>query len=330
VGIGNAALMTSRKPLPADLGAGPFTVADALSLGVTRDRLSAADLMKPFAGIRMPARSTTPPPQSDEDWLQVFSAHQRENRDLCAAYQLRMPAAAFYCGPTAALLHGAPLPYRLSADRRLHVGSPDDCRAVQVVGAIGHSYSVDPAQVTTGLVGRLTTPERTWCDLARTLRLADLVAVGDYLIRWSNPLTSRDRLAKAVDTQKGQRGVKNLRTALTLLNERAESPKESILRVQLILGGLPEPEVNVDVFDSFGQFVARADLLFRAHHLILEYEGLQHLFDPAQWQRDIERTRKLEDEGWRVIRVTKADLANPRDLIVRINTHIRTRAGRLV
>lgn len=318
--------MTIRKPLPDVLGSGPFTVADALSLGVTRERLAAADLMKPFAGIRMPARSPVSPPRSDADWLHVFARHQAENRSLCAAYQLRMPGGAFYCGPTAALLLGIPLPYRLSANRALHVGLPDDCRAVQVVGALGHSYSIDPSQVTTSDVGRLTTPERTWCDLARVLRLPDLVAAGDYLIHWDAPLTSVNRLSLAVAQQKGQRGVKNLRIALTLLNDRAESPKESILRVQLILAGLPEPEVNVDVFNAFGQFIARADMLYREYGLILEYEGLQHLLDPAQWQHDIERIRKLEDEGWRVIRVTRADLVDPRALIVRINTHIRTRA----
>ncbi|MET4638611.1 DUF559 domain-containing protein [Mycetocola sp. 2940] len=317
--------MTRRKPLPGELGPGPFTVADAVALGVTRDRLAASDLMKPFAGIRMPAQPETPPPQSDAEWLQIFAAHQRDNRDLCAAYRLRMPPAAFFCGPTAALLHGAPLPYWLSADRRLHVGLPEDCRAVQVVGAIGHSYTIDPAQVMTGVVGRLTTPERTWCDLARTIRLPELVAVGDYLIHWNSPLSSRDRLAVTVHLQKGQRGVKNLRTALTLLNERAESPKESILRVQLILGGLPAPEVNADVFDTQGRFIGRVDMMYRQYGLILEYEGLQHLMDPDQWQRDIERVQKLEDEGWRVIRVTRADLANTRDLIARIRAHIRTR-----
>lgn len=296
-----------------------------MALGVTRDRLAASDLMKPFTGIRMPAEPATSPPQSDADWLQIFATHQDENRRLCAAYRLRMPPAAFFSGPTAALLHGAPLPYWLSADRRLHVGLPDDCRAVQVVGAIGHSYSIDPAQVTTCALGRLTTPERTWCDLARILRLPDLVAVGDYLIRWSSPLSSHDRLAVAVHLQKGQRGVKNLRTALTLLNERAESPKESILRVQLILGGLPAPEVNVNVFDTEGRFIGRVDMMYRRYGLILEYEGLQHLVDPDQWQRDIERVQKLEDEGWRVIRVTRADLANPRELIGRIHAHIRSR-----
>lgn len=237
-----------------------------------------------------------------------------------------MPDGAFYCGPTAALLHGIPLPYRLSADRRLHVGLPDHCRAVQVVGAIGHSYSIDTGQITTSDAGRLTTAERTWCDLARSLRLPDLVAAGDYLIHRKNPLTSLARLSVAVEGHTGQRGVKNLRLALPLLNDRAESPKESILRIELVLAGVPTPEVNVDVFDAFGRFIARADLLFREYRLILEYEGLQHLLDPDQWQHDIERVRKLEDEGWRVIRVTKADLVNPRPLIVRINAHIRNRA----
>ena len=317
--------MTARKPLPEALGPGPFTVADALSLGVTRDRLAAADLTKPFAGIRMPAGSPVPSPTSGTAWMQVFALHQSENRSLCSAYGLRMPDGSFYCGPTAALLHGVPLPYRLSADRRLHIGLPDDRRAVQVVGAVGHSYTIDPGQVATSDVGRLTMPERTWCDLARVLSLRDLVAAGDYLIHWGSPLTSVDRLSRAVDSQRGQRGVKNLRTALTLLNDRAESPKESILRVELVLAGLPEPEVNVELFDAFGQFIARADLLYREYGLILEYEGLQHLLDPIQWQRDIERTRKLEDEGWRVIRVTQEDLRNPRALIVRIRTHIRTR-----
>ncbi|MBG6238949.1 uncharacterized protein YjeT (DUF2065 family) [Mycetocola sp. CAN_C7] len=317
--------MTARKPLPTALGRGPFTVADALSLGVTRGRLGAADLMKPFAGIRMPTRSPLAPPQSLTDWMIVFSRHREENLALCTAYRLRMPGGAFYCGPTAALLQGIPLPYRVSSDRRLHIGLPDDCRAVQVIGAIGHSYTIDPRQVIAGDAGWMTSPERTWCDLARELRLPDLVAAGDYLIRRDDPLTSIGRLADAVAAQKGQRGVKNLRLALPLLNDRAESPKESILRIELVFAGLPEPEVNVDVFDASGRFIARADLLYRQYGLILEYEGLQHLLDPDQWQRDIERVRNLEDAGWRVIRVTQADLKDPRNLIARINAHIRAR-----
>ncbi|MCP2029959.1 hypothetical protein L1277_000023 [Okibacterium sp. HSC-33S16] len=314
--------MSKRTPLPPALSGRAFTVAHASALGIGRGRLAGADLERPFTGIRIPAGGDVRPPTSDAEWLHIFAAHQRRNRQLCAAYSLRMPHAAFFCGPTAALLHGIPLPYRLSADRRLHVGYPRRRRAIQVVGAIGHSYSIDPADVLTHSVGRLTTVERTWCDLARFLSLTHLVAAGDYLIRRRRPLTSMKRLARAVDACRGRRGAKNLRAALALLNDRAESPKESVLRVELVLAGLPTPELNVDVLDRHGTFIARVDMMFREHRLILEYEGIQHLLTADQWERDIQRTRQLEAEGWRVIRVTAADLRDPRTLIGLVHAHL--------
>jgi hypothetical protein len=314
--------MSRRTPLPAELLGRAFTVAEAAALGVSRGRLAATDLEKPFTGIRIPSGSAVHPPTSDAEWRTIFAAHQRRNRELCAAYSLRMPRGGFFCGPTAALLHGVPLPYRLSADRRLHIGLPPERRAVQVVGAVGHNYSVDPTEVVSSSVGPLTAPERTWCDLARYLSLRDLVAAGDYLIRRTHPLTSVDRLARAVESCTGQRGAKNLRAALELLNDRAESPQESILRVELVLAGLPTPEINVDVYDSRGVFLGRADMVFRGHRLILEYEGLQHLLDADQWERDIQRVRLLEAAGWRVMRVTRADLRDPRSLIDLIRAHL--------
>lgn len=262
------------------------------------------------------------PPTSDTQWRTVFTEHQLRNRQLCAAYALRMPPEAFFCGPTAALLQGIPLPYRLSSDRRLHVGLPEGCRAPQVVGAIGHSYRIHSGDVVSSGVGHLTSVERTWCDLARYLSLEDLVAAGDYLIQHSRPLTSIERLTSAVNSLRGQRGAKNLRRALTLLSDRAESPKESVLRVHLVLAGLPTPEVNMNVYDDRGAFLARADLMFRKERLILEYEGLQHLLDADQWQRDIQRVRRLEAAGWRVIRVTQADLRDSSALIALVRTHL--------
>jgi len=135
------------------------------------------------------------------------------------------------------------------------------------------------------------------------------------------------RLASAASAWTGQRGARTLRLAVPLLHERAESPRESRLRVDIALAGLPTPKVNVDIFDSRGVFLARADLLFREYKLILEYEGLQHLTDRAQWQRDIDRTHALEDEGWRILRVTAEDLRDPRRLFDRIRRHIASRVA---
>ena len=267
------------------------------------------------------------PVPAEEPWQDPFTTHRDLTRQLCHAYALRMPPEAFYCGPTAALLHGMPLPISPSAPPSLHVGLPKDTRAVHIVGVSGHSYDILPSDVVTRDASRLTSVERTWCDLARWLSLGDLVAAGDWLIYWRSPRTSRSRLALAVAGYAGQRGVKNLRLAATLLNERAESPRESRLRVEIVLAGLPSPEVNVELFDARGVFLARADLLFREHKLILEYEGLQHLTDRDQWQRDINRTHALEDEGWRIIRVTAADLRDPRRLLERIRRHIASRVA---
>ena len=312
--------MTRRSALPAAIVGRPFTVKDAQANGVSHGRLSAGDLTTPFSGIRMPALSR-------EGWLDPFETHRDLVRRLCQAYSLRMPPDAFYCGPTAALLHGIPLPTSQATNPALHVGLPRGSRAVHIVGARGHSYDIAIDDIVTRDASRVTSVERTWCDLARWLPLGDLVAAGDWLIQRRRPLTSPARLEAAVAQYSGQRGVKNLRQAASLLNERAESPRESLLRVEVILAGLPAPEVNVELFDSRGRFLARADLLYREYRLILEYEGLQHLTDRAQWQRDIDRTHALEDEGWRIIRVTAEDLRDPRRLIKRIRDHIMTRVA---
>lgn len=312
--------MTRRTPLPADLTDRPFSTTEARAHGVSPGRLSANDLVTPFSRVRMPASH----PQEGRN---VFETHRDLTRQLCRAYALRMPQDAFFCGPTAALLHGIPIPTMPAEIPALHVGLPKNTRAVHIVGVSGHSYDIHPDEVIVRDGCRLTSLERTWCDLARTLALGDLVAAGDWLIYWRSARTNLARLAAAVAGYSSQRGVKKLRLAFTLLNGHAESPRESRLRVEIVLAGLPNPEVNVELFDSHGVFLARADLLFRAFGLILEYEGLQHLTDRAQWQRDIDRTHALEDEGWRIIRVTAEDLRDPRRLIERIRRHIASRVA---
>ena len=36
----------------------------------------------------------------------------------------------------------------------------------------------------------------------------------------------------------------------------------------------------------------------------MQYEGDHHRTDPQQWRRDIERDRRMQAEGWIVLRVT--------------------------
>jgi hypothetical protein len=164
-----------------------------------------------------------------------------------------------------------------------------------------------------------TTPARTWCDLAEQTSLAELVAAGDFLIRWRSPLTTLSELSEYSERAALRRGRAARRRALGLLSERAESYRESVLRVAIVLAGFPSPAVNHEVRNDRGDFVARVDLAWPEQRVAVEYEGDQHRTDRAQWQRDLRRVEALQDLHWRVIRTSADDLSSPSALFGRLS-----------
>jgi len=278
------------------------------------------DLAAPFSGIRIPAGWLRG--ASDDESLDARRVRHRANTlARVAAFALRMPSNGFACSVTAAIVHEMPLPVRLLDDERIHVGVTTERRAVDAAGVRGHRLDLGDVDLTVASGVRVTTAERTWCDLAQLLDLPDLVAAGDWLLQ--REAGSRELLRETVARFRSRRGARSIHAALPLLCERSESPRESRLRVHLRLAGLPDPEVNVDVYDRFGRFIGRGDLVYRRYRLLLEYEGEQHLTSVRQWERDIARGNHFGDEGWRIIRVTRADDRDPRALIERVSTHIR-------
>lgn len=90
---------------------------------------------------------------------------------------------------------------------------------------------------------------------------------------------------------------------MALADPRAESPPESRLRVSLVLGGLPAPEVQYRILDEHHEIVlARADLAYPEAKLAIEYDGRGHL-DPIQTERDRERDTALAAQGWETLRL---------------------------
>jgi very-short-patch-repair endonuclease len=83
---------------------------------------------------------------------------------------------------------------------------------------------------------------------------------------------------------------------------------ESALRLLLIDGGLPIPEINVNIYDFFGTHIARVDLLYRAQKVVVEYDGDQHRTSRQQFATDVERLSKLAAAGYLVLRFTASDL----------------------
>lgn len=82
--------------------------------------------------------------------------------------------------------------------------------------------------------------------------------------------------------------------------------------------GFPEPWLNYLLHRTDGSFIARVDMAFPRERVVLEYEGDAHRSDKDVWARDIHRREDIEDLGWRVIRVTAADLRSPTRLLTRL------------
>lgn len=148
------------------------------------------------------------------------------------------------------------------------------------------------------------------------LTVPRLTAVSDVLIARRMPLATRDQLETAHRRFLGGRGSKNRRLAIDLADDGAESPRESELRVLLVMAGLPAPECNVEIYEG-PRFVARVDLFYRHKRTIVEYDGDHHR-DPQQWSKDQRRRADLESLGYRYTTVTARDFDDPEALVARI------------
>jgi hypothetical protein len=219
-------------------------------------------------------------------------------RDRCAAVLSVLPAGAALAGRTAAALHSmwlaesehVPIDVVLTRPGELPRAYAHARRAEARTRR--RTLRPDELCLVDGLLS--TTRERAWIDLSEELSLPDLVACGDSVLRGPGlrvPL--EDMLRRA----RGRRGVRRARAALPLLDPRSRSRPESHLRVALVCGGLPAPEVNRPIFDEHGQWLAEPDLHYKVPRLALEYQGADHA-ELDRMRRDITRGVDVIDGGW--------------------------------
>jgi uncharacterized protein DUF559 len=112
----------------------------------------------------------------------------------------------------------------------------------------------------------------------------------------------------------GRWGVAKVRRAAALIDPRAESPPESRVRVALELAGLaPVPQFEVREDGA----LPRVDFAWPEAQLAVEYDSAYH-FEGTQISRDDARFERLTAAGWRVIRLTSADLHDLDAVVARI------------
>ena len=291
------------SPLPPPFSSQIFSVREAREWGLSRARTRASDLQSPYQGVRAPAAELT--------------LVQR-----CRALQTKLPSYAFFSGPTAAGIRGVPLPCARERSERVHVTVPESKRAPVGRGVAGHAARLRAGDVLHWGDLRLSSAERTWCELGASLDLPQLVAAGDYLIHRELPQTSTERLRSSLQSFPGRRGRRRLSLAIDLLDDGAESPRESLIRVLLALAGVTGYRTNVSIDTSSGHRY-RGDLVFLREKVIVEYHGKQHV---DVWLNDTQRKSRLQADGWLVVEITALDLADPRELVARVRRALAGRA----
>ena len=300
--------MTRPADLPPSLAIGPFSVHEARRLGVTDGRLRRRDLRAPYRGVRSPVvLDTFEAGPANETVAEAWQRAYKRNAARALEYARAMPDGQFFSHVTGAFLHGLPLPQRFREVNWLDVSTMNRSLRRTGNGVKGHLAS-SVARIVHLEVLPVASAVDVWCQLSTSLTVDELVIMGDALVRREDPPATMSELTAAVARRSGQPGTKRLRQALTLVRPRTDSPRETMLRLIIVRAGLPEPEVNLELRNRYGAFMAWGDLAYAEYKVLLEYDGEVHRVDEKQFHRDVDRLDEIMEEGWRVIRYNKSHL----------------------
>lgn len=311
-----------RAPLPLHLTTGSFSLRAADQAGVTRTRTVAGDLVTVSRGVRVPMGSAA-----------AGAAALRAYTDLDEESILSLGSAA--------RLWNTPLPGWLEEDWRIHLARGRGLSTPRRVNVVGHQLALLPDEVVELDSVRLTSPARTWLDLASVLSPDDLVIAGDSMVCEHGPefpvpreaLCSVEQLRSIVERHPGSRGVRTARAAVGLIRMGADSPPETRLRLTLIRAGLPEPILNHviwgrDPWGGPGSPVLWPDAAYPQWRVALQYDGSHHN-GADQYLRDIRRADTAAYSGWLEVRLSRLDLAGEHPAAIRkIRSALESRGRR--
>lgn len=272
------------------------------------------------------------------EWVAVASATYRRRRaseglnDRDMDFRARAIGAALHVpesvivGASAARVHGFPLV--TDVGKCVELAVPEGAWRGERAGVRRRRLRLDPTDVMTRDY-RITSPARTWVDVARELSLADALSVGDAALRQG--FVAPDDLTQVLMRTGAIRGRRRAQLALPHLDARRESPLESWSWADFMAWGLPLPELQVLIRDDWGDPFARVDFLWREWRVIGEADGLLKYGPEAggvgAFGREKDREARLRDLGFEVVRWRWADLASRPQVVKQRIQNALARAG---
>ena len=239
----------------------------------------------------------------------VYALETPDTSGRLAALELATGRPIVACMGTAAEFHG----FDIEQDGRLHVLDPG-IRIRPNSGLMVHQRVGAPLRRTHGRL--MTAPAWTAVELARTKSRRRALATLDAALR--SGACSPVELQRAIDEQKGRRGIVAVREMLALADPRAESPMESEARLVFIDGGLPAPVLQHEVIDLHGQ-LWRLDFAWPELMVAAEYDSMQWHANPERWKRDRIKAARLSEMGWSLLPFVVDDVRRqPAELVARV------------
>lgn len=235
------------------------------------------------------------------------AAHHRQ---LLAATWPLLSEHAVLSHASAGLLHGLPLWNSMLATVSVTRASGGHGRFTENLAV--RLAPLDPVEIVEVEGYRVTGLERTAVDLARILSYERAVCVLDAALHLK---ADADVLAAMAMAAQHRRGAGIARAALAFADGRSESVGESLSRVRLAALRLPLPELQANVFDALGRWVARTDFCWELAGVLGEFDGkLKYRGTSEQVadavMREKRREARLRELGWVVVRWDWSDLAD--------------------
>ena len=277
----------------------PFPRWRGIAAGLGRASLDGPGFRRILYGVLVAADVPDTPPLRAEAALTCFFA------------------SAFASHRTAARVWRVPVTVPPGED----VTVPETGHRLRRAGVTCHVRSATEVAVIGGV--RVSTLTDLFVELASVLPLVELVVAGDWMVRRHGVRPSS--LIEAAAGADG-RAVALARSAAAYVREKVDSPMETRLRLLLVLAGIPEPDINLEIRTVDGEVLRRYDLCWPGVRVIVEYDGRHHVEREEQWERDLVRREAIDDSEWRILVIVSSGVyKSPEQTVRRVHTLLGAR-----
>lgn len=295
----------------------------ALDLGVGADEVRDLLRARTWTTVRHGAYAET------EAWTSLDPAGRA--RMKCHAVRAKFGPEVVFTASSSALIHG--LQVRNADLDELHLTRPG-ATSRREAGIVHHRWPVGGLEPVIADGFLVTPPARAVIEVAEEFGVEAGVVVGDSALRL---LIHHEELLETFEPLRSNPGARDAGRVVSFVDGRAENGGESVSRVRLVGAGLPQPRLQVVIFDAHGA-AGRSDLWIEEYNTAGEFDGMLKYrvppgADPDEAAFVVMREKAREDRirstGAELVRWTHRELDRPERIVARFEAAFE-RARRLV